>query len=183
MTFLKRAIGAASLDIAAYEEVEADRHATWQALAVVILSSAAAGIGLGSGRYDAPVLTLVLLALLMWVFWAALTYAIGFYLMPEPQTETNVTELMRTIGFAASPGMLRVLGFIPGVGPTLYGLATAWMLVAMVIAVRQALDYKSTSRAVVVCVIAGVTAVAMTALIGGLLLVVAEKLFSRGVSS
>ena len=95
--------------------------------------------------YDAPVLTLVLLALLMWVFWAALTYAIGFYLMPEPQTETDVTELMRTIGFAASPGMLRVLGFIPGVGPTLYGLATAWMLVAMVIAVRQALDYKSTS--------------------------------------
>ena len=64
-----------------------------------------------------------------------------------------------------------------------YGLVTAWMLVAMVIAVRQALDYKSTSRAVVVCLIAGVIAVAMTALIGGLVLVVAEELFPEVQSS
>jgi hypothetical protein len=179
MTFLKRAIGAARLDIATFEEVEADRHATVQALAVVVMSNAAAGIGLGSGVFDAPVLTLVVLALLMWVFWAALTYAIGVYLIPEPQTETDVTELMRTIGFAAAPGMLRVLGFLPVVGRTVYGLVTAWMLVAMVIAVRQALDYKSTWRALVVCVIAGIAAVAMTALIGGLVLFLAEQLFSE----
>ena len=113
-----------------------------------MLSSAAAGIGLTSNVYDAPVVTLVVLALLMWVFWAALTYAIGVYLMPEPQTQTDVGELLRTIGFAAAPGMLRVFGFLPVVGRTVYGLVTAWMLVAMVIAVRQALDYKSTSRAV-----------------------------------
>jgi hypothetical protein len=179
MTFLKRAIGAARLDIATFEEVEADRHATVQALAVVVMSNTAAGIGLGSGVFDAPVLTLVVLALLMWVFWAALTYGIGVYLIPEPQTETDVTELMRTIGFAAAPGMLRVLGFLPVVGRTVYGLVTAWMLVAMVIAVRQALDYKSTWRALVVCVIAGIAAVAMTALIGGLVLFVAEQLFSE----
>ena len=176
MTFLQRVIGAARLDIAVVEEIEADRHAPGQALLVVVLSSVAAGIGLGSDVYDAPVLTLVVLALLMWVFWAALTYAIGVYLMPEPQTETDVAELMRTIDFAAAPGMLRVLGFLPIVGRTLYGLATAWMLVAMVIAVRQALDYRSTSRALVICVIAGVVAVGMTAIIGGLLLVVAEEL-------
>ena len=177
MTFLQRAIGAAKLNVSVIEEIEADRHATKHALAVVVLSSAAAGIGLTSSAYDAPVLTLVVLALLMWVFWAALTYAIGVYLMPEPQTQTDVGELLRTIGFAAAPGMLRVLGFVPVVGRMVYGLATAWMLVAMVIAVRQALDYKSTSRAVVVCLIAGFIAVAMTALIGGLVLVVAEELF------
>lgn len=178
MTFRQRAIGAAKLDIAVFEEIEADRHATRQALVVVVLSSAAAGVGLSSSVYDAPVLTRVVLALLLWLFWAALTYAIGLYLLPEPQTQTDVGELLRTIGFAASPGTLRVFGFIPGVGPALYGVATVWMLVAMIIAVRQALDYKSTARAVVVCLIAWVVAVAMAAVIGGLLFVVAEEMFS-----
>jgi hypothetical protein len=178
MTFPQRAIGAAKLDVAAFEDIEADRTATRQALVVVVLSSAAAGIGLSSSVYDAPVLTRVVLALLLWVFWAALTYAIGLYLLPEPQTDTNVGELLRTIGFAASPGTLRVFGFVPGLGPALYGLATVWMLVAMIIAIRQALDYTSTARAVVVCLIAWVIAVAMAALIGGLLFVLAEEVFS-----
>jgi len=178
MTFRQRAIGAAKLDIAVFEEIEANRHATKQALVVVVLSSAAAGVGLSSSVYDAPVLTRVVLALLLWVLWAALTSAIGLYLLPEPQTETNVGELLRTIGFAASPGMLRVFGSLPGVGPTVYGLATVWMLVAMIIAIRQALDYKSTARAVVVCLIAWVIAVAMAAVIGGLLFVLADEILS-----
>ena len=177
MTFLQRAIGAARLDVAAYEDVEADRHATRQALVMVVLSSTAGGIGLGSGVYDAPVLTRVFLALLLWMFWAALTCGIGLYLMPEPQTETDVGELLRTIGFASSPGFLRIFGFVPGAGAMLYGLALVWMLVAMVIAVRQALDYTSTARAVIVCVIAGLIAVVMTALIGGVLFVVVEEFF------
>jgi hypothetical protein len=176
MTFLQRAIGAARLNAAVYEEVEADRHATRQALVMVVLSSAAGGIGVGSSLYDTPVLTRVFLALLLWIFWAALTCAIGLYLMPEPQTETNVGELLRTIGFASSPGLPRVFGFVPFIGPALYGLSTAWMLIAMVVAVRQALDYKSTTRAVFVCVIAGIIAVAMTALAGGVLFFVAEEL-------
>ena len=178
MTFLQRAIGAAKLDVSVFEEIEADRQATRQALVMVVLSSAAGGIGVGSSIYDAPVLTRVVLALLLWIFWAALTCAIGLYMTPEPQTETDVGELLRTIGFASSPGLLRIFGFVPGVGPLLYGLATAWMLVSMIIAIRQALDYKSTARAVVVCLIAGIIAVAMAAVIGGVLFVVAEKLFS-----
>ena len=178
MTFRQRAIGVAKLDIAVFEEIEADPRATRQALAVVVLSSAAAGVGLSTSVYDAPVLTRVILALLLWLFWAALTYAIGLYLLPEPQTETNLGELLRTIGFAASPGTLRVFGSVPVIGPTVYGAATVWMLVAMIIAIRQALDYKSTARAVVVCLIAWVIAVAMAALMGGLLFLMAEEVFS-----
>jgi hypothetical protein len=177
MTFHQRAIGAVRLDSAAFEEIEADRGATVQALVVVVLSSAAAGIGLSSSVYEAPVLTRVVLALLLWVFWAALTYAIGVYLTPEPQTKADIGELLRTIGFAAAPGGLRVFGFVPVVGPTVYGIATVWMLVAMVIAIRQALDYKSTARAIVVCLIAWVIAVAMAAVIGGLLFVLVEEIF------
>ena len=178
MTFRKRAIGAAKLDISVFEDVEADRAATGQALAIVVLSSAAAGIGLTTSTYDAPVVTRVVLALLLWVFWAALTCAIGLYLLPEPQTETTIGELLRTIGFAASPGTLRVFGVLPGIGKPIYAIGTVWMLIAMVIAIRQALDYRSTARAVLVCVIAWVIAVALAALIGGLLFFAADALFS-----
>ena len=140
-----------------------------------MLSSLAAGIGLTSGLYNAPVLHRVMLALLLWVFWAISTYIVGVYLMPEPQTQTNVGELLRTIGFAASPGILRILGMVPVIGGTIYVISTAWMLVAMVIAIRQALDYKSTARAVVVCVITGLIGVVMAALFGALLFLLAEE--------
>ena len=175
MTFPQRAIGAARLEVPVFEEIEADRTATGQALAVVVLSSLAAGIGFTSGIYNAPVLHRVILALILWVFWAISTYIVGVYLMPEAQTRTTVGELLRTIGFAASPGMLRILGMIPVVGGTIYAISTVWMLVAMVVAIRQALDYQSTGRAVVVCVITGVIGVLMSALFGALLFLLAEE--------
>jgi len=161
-----------------FEEIEADNHATGQALIIVVLSSMAAGIGLTSSVYNAPVLHRVMLALLLWVFWATSTYVVGVYLMPEPQTETNVGELLRTIGFAASPGILRILGFIPSLGDVIYGLSTAWMFVAMVIAIRQALDYKSTGRAIVVCLITWTIALFITAMAGALLFLFAEEVAS-----
>ena len=73
--------------------------------------------------------------------------------LPEPQTHSDPGELLRTIGFSSSPGFIRVLGIIPGLGALVFSLASVWMLVAMVVAVRQALDYKSTWRAVGVCAI------------------------------
>ena len=175
MTFPQRAIGAARLEVPVFEEIEADRAATGQALIVVVASSLAAGIGLTSSLYNAPVLHRVMLALLLWVFWAISTYIVGVYLMPEPQTSTSVGELLRTIGFAASPGILRILGMVPGIGGLIYIISTVWMLVAMVIAIRQALDYKSTARAVVVCVITGMIGVIMAALFGALVLFAAEE--------
>jgi hypothetical protein len=175
MTFLQRAIGAARLDVPVFEEIEADRTATGQALLIVVLSSLAAGIGLTAGIYNAPVLHRVMLALLLWVFWAISTYIVGVYLMPEPQTQTSVGELLRTIGFAASPGMLRIAGMVPVIGGTIYAISTVWMLVAMVIAIRQALDYNSTGRAVVVCIITGMIGVVMAVLFGALLFLLAEE--------
>jgi hypothetical protein len=92
-------------------------------------------------------------ALVGWFIWAFLTYYIGTRLLPEPQTKADLGELLRTIGFSSSPGVIRVLGFIPFLGVIIMFAASIWMLVAMIIAIRQALDYQSTWRAAGVCLI------------------------------
>ena len=135
--------------------MEADTGATGQAMGVVLLSSLAGGIGsvgLGAGGLGG-VVGGGIAALIGWVLWAFLTYIIGTRLLAEPQTRADIAELMRTLGFAQSPGLARIVGILPGVGPLVLGIVSIWMLVAMVIAVRQALDYTSTWRAVSVCLV------------------------------
>ena len=148
-----RMLRAAKLDADLYEEVEADRGATGQALVVVLMSSLAAGIGSWSagGLLGVFVQTLVILA--FWYVWAFITYYVGTRLFPEPATEADHGELLRTVGFATAPGVIRVLGVIPGLTGIVLVVAGIWILLAWVIAVRQALDYESTPRAIVVCVI------------------------------
>ncbi len=162
-------IGAARLDVRTYEEVEADTGATSQAMGVVLLSSLAGGIGsmgLGAGGLGGVVAGGVG-ALISWVAWAFLTYIIGTRLLPEPRTRADIGEMMRTLGFAQSPGLLRIFGSIPGVGALVLAIVSIWMLVAMVIAVRQALDYTSTWRAVGVCLVGWVVAVVITVIFVG----------------
>lgn len=161
--FTERMLGAAKLDVRVYEEVEADTDATGQAVGVVLLASLAGGIGatgLGAGGASGFIGGAIT-ALLGWVVWAALTYLIGTRLLPEPQTRANIGELMRTLGFAQAPGLVLVFGGVPGVGPLVVGLVSIWMLTAMVIAVRQALDYTSTWRAVGVCIVGWVLSIVM----------------------
>ena len=152
-SFENRIIRAAMLDSNLYEEVEADKGALGQAMAIVVFSSIAAGIGLYKTGGFSGIITGTMASLISWYVWAYLTYFIGTKFLPEAQTQADLGELLRTIGFSTSPGLLRVLYFIPGVGVLMFLMASLWMLVAMVIAVRQALDYNSTLRAVGVCVI------------------------------
>ena len=154
-SFKDRIFRAAKLDAALYEEVETDKSAMPQAMAVVVISSVAAGIGSIGMGVGGPggVLFGIIVSLGGWYLWAYLTFFIGTKVLPEPQTESNPGELLRTIGFSSSPGFIRALGIIPGLGSLIFSIASIWMLVAMVVAVRQALDYKSTWRAVGVCAI------------------------------
>ncbi len=158
MSSLKdRMIRAAKLDVRLYEEVEADTEAMGQAMRVVLFSGIAAGLGTvtrGGGAGPIPsILLATIFALISWFAWAYLTYIIGTKFLPEPQTKADFGELLRTIGFSSSPGLIRVLGIIPGLTGIVFFVASIWMLIAMVIAVRQALDYESTLRASGVCLI------------------------------
>jgi mannose/fructose/N-acetylgalactosamine-specific phosphotransferase system component IID len=110
--FGDRLIRASRLDASLYEEVEGDQSATGQALAVVVLASLATGIGAGGGLRG---LAIGLIAwLLGWYLWSVLTYWIGTRLLPESGTQATLGEMLRTIGFAQAPGILRVFGIIPG---------------------------------------------------------------------
>jgi hypothetical protein len=151
--FFRRILRAATLDATLYEEVEADRGATGQALGVVVFSGIAAGIGSSGRGLAGGILLLTAAALLSWVVWAWVTYVLGTRVLPGSRTEADVGQLLRTVGFSSAPGMIQVLGVIPPLAGAAFLVAGVWMLAAMVVAVRQALDYESTTRAVGVCLI------------------------------
>jgi len=153
-SLIDRMVRASKLDVNLYEEVEADKGAMSQAVIVVVLSSVASGIGSIGILGISGLITGTLFSLVGWFVWAFLIYIIGTKLLPEPGTKSDMGELLRTIGFSSSPGIIRVIGIVPFLGAIVSIVASVWMLVAMIIAVRQALDYKSTWRAIGVCVIA-----------------------------
>ena len=150
-TFVQRMIGAAKLEANTYEEVEHDKSALTQAIQVVVLSAIAQGIGVAGLTNFNNMTYQTISALISWFLWAGITYILGTRLMSEPQTEADMGQMLRTIGFSASPGILSVFGIVPFFGGFVLTVIPIWQLAAMVIAVRQALDYTTTWRAVVVC--------------------------------
>jgi hypothetical protein len=159
--YMNRILRAAKLDANLYEEVEADTGAMRQAMGVVMLASLAAGIGSAAQVGMSGLLMGTLSALAGWYIWAFLIYLIGAKLLPQPQTRATHGELLRTLGFAAAPGMLRILGVIPPLTGIVFLIASFWMLAAMIVAVRQALDYDNTMRAVGVCVLGWIVQLAL----------------------
>ena len=169
-TFARRLVGAAMLDPATYEDVEGDRNATFQALAVVVLASLAAGVGARGAFGAGPALEFFLigtvLSLATWAVFAALTLQVGTWLLPDPRTRVDAGELLRTLGFAAAPGLLQIFAIFSGMTGPIFAVAVGWTLVASVVAVRQALDYSSTWRALAVCGLALLLALLVTAMFG-----------------
>ena len=154
--FVERMIRAAKLDVNLYEEVEADKTATLQSMIVIILSSVATGIGAARTGGIIALLSGIIAALIGWLIWSYLIFIIGTKILPSRHTVADYGELLRTIGFASSPGLIRILGVIPGLAWISTTAASIWMFITMIIAVRQALDYKSTARAFGVCAIGGI---------------------------
>jgi hypothetical protein len=166
--YLYRLSGAVTLDAGTYEGIEGDRSAIWQAAATVLLSSVATGIG-GTAWFHltaGTVLAIAAIAVTTWVAWATLVFQIGSRVLPSPATDTTLGELLRTTGFSAAPGLLQVLALLPSIAAPIFALTTAWMFAAMVVAIRHALDYTSTGRAIAVCGLAAGLCLVTAALIG-----------------
>lgn len=138
------------LDPQTFEDIEADVSASRQALIVLIAAGVSAG---GVAFFDeaAPgVLWVVLAKVVGCGMWAAVTYLLGARIWPEPKTHTDISELFRVIGFSYAPDVFTVLGSVPVVGLAILVVVALWQLATTVLAVRQALDYQSTGRALAV---------------------------------
>ena len=173
-TLINKMVRAAKLDVNLYESVEADTKATKEALIVVIIVSVLSGIGAGIAglmtgagalKFLWGLLGGIASALIGWIIWSWLTWLIGTKLLKGPRTSATWGELLRTIGFAHSPGVLRLFVFIPVIGGIIAFAVMIWSLIAAVIAVRQALDF-STWRALGTCILGWIIMVVIVALVG-----------------
>jgi hypothetical protein len=166
-SLVQRMIRAARLEPDLYEEVEADQTATTQALIVVVIVAVASGIGallsviLGGAPDRSPIgafIGPIISSLLGWLVWSYVTYFIGTRLFAGQATPG---EMLRTIGFAQSPGVLNVLAFIPVLGAIISIVTIIWLLIAGVVAVRQALDF-DTGKAILTTIAGWLALAAIT---------------------
>jgi hypothetical protein len=161
-SIVDRMRGAALLDVATYEEVEHDNEATGQAAVVVIVVAICTAIG-AIWRGGPSIIMGPVSAILGWLLWSALTYLIGDKLLGGTATWG---ELLRTIGFAQSPGVLMIFGIIPILGGLVRVVVAIWLLIAGIVAIRQALDF-STGKAIVTALLGWIAMVALAFLTGG----------------
>ena len=154
---------AALLDAHTYDEVEADTTATGQAAVVVAIVAICQGIG-SAGQGGAGIVAGIIVALLAWVVWSGVTYVIGDKILGGTATWG---ELLRTLGFAQSPGVLGIFALVRGVGGLIRFGVAIWVLVAGIIAIRQALDF-GTGKAVLTAVLGWLALAIPMALLAGL---------------
>jgi hypothetical protein len=154
--FLRRFFGALMLDASAFEDVENDRTALVQSLIVIAMSAAAGGVAaIGLGLTGATGFAIgAALVLGAWLVWIFVVSVIGTIALREPHTHSDVVELIRTLGFATAPGVFVAFAAMRAVAPFVLTLVLIWMIADAVVAMRQALDYRSTARAVAVIAIA-----------------------------
>ncbi len=169
---LSRMIGAALLRSDTYEDVEHDSSATLQALLVVVLVSISAGIGGmladDTSAVDALVFGVVG-GIVSWAVWALTTWIVGSTILKTADTEANWGQLARGTGFAQTPGIFSFLVFLPGIGWLIGLIVFVWRIAAMLVAVRQCLDYTSTWRAFFVVIIAAIPTIIILLVVGALL--------------
>ena len=150
--FLNRIYRSIKIDPEVFDEVQKDKNATISAGTVVVLSSLAAGIGashLGVANFFlAPVLSLV-----TWFVWAYIIYFVGVKLFPDSKTKTTQFALLRAIGFSSAPGIIRIFGFNEDLMTVTFIGSAFWMLVCMIVAVKETLNYKSLWKAFGVVII------------------------------
>ena len=152
MTVTERVTGVLALRPSVFEDIEADKHANLQAFAIVVICALAAG--LSGGQYGLVRMILESIgAVVGLVTWAAVTYLLGVRLLPEPQTRSDLGELLRVMGYATIPSVFAPLVAIPFIGRVVPVAVSLWLLGTFTIGVRQALDYRSTVRAFIVVIV------------------------------
>ena len=162
---IRRMMGAAFFNAETYEEIEADPSAIGQAVLVVILVTVCGAIGglIGAMLAGASALGIILgliaglvFGIVRWAIWVSVLSLVGGMMLRTANTQTSWAEIGRVVGFAYTPGVLSIFSFVPFIGWLFPLVAFFWTLAAVTVAVRQALDFESTGRAIAVVLVAAV---------------------------
>jgi hypothetical protein len=163
-SLVNRMLRAARLEVPLYEEVEADVTATNQALLVVVIVAACSGIAAAVGNSQTNAIAAlvggILQALVGWAVWSFVIFFVGTRVMGGTAT---YGELLRTLGFAQSPGVLLLISFVPVLGGIIALIVGIWSLVAGFIGTRQALDLDNAKTAV--SILLGIVAFILAAIV------------------
>jgi hypothetical protein len=159
-SFFIKLFRAARLDASLYDEIKADRKASWQAFLVVILVSLTIGVGIGIAGWFAlagawsiwGILACLIGSVIVWFVWSFLAYFIGTRVFKGTRTTASPGVVLRTVGFSGSPGMLGIFVFVPVAGAVVLIGASVWALAAGVVAVKHSLSL-TTGRAVATCLV------------------------------
>ena len=177
MTFGERIVGALKLDARTFEDIEHDPGAMGQAVGVIALAAVSTGIGNVWYGGLSGILFGVFTSLIGYSLWALVVWLVGTRVMPDPATKADFAETFRVVAFAAAPSVLGIVTIIPLLGWPLLFLLWIWSIAAMVVAVRQVLDYTDTFKAVIVVIIGFVVNLVVTFFLG--LLFAGGALLSR----
>jgi hypothetical protein len=151
--FLDRAFRAAKLDASLYEEVVADTRAMTQAMIIVFLYGVAAAYGTFGRSGPVGINIAIVTTIIGWYIWTFFIYMAGARLFPESKTTADRKSLLRALGFASGPGWIRILGLVPGLSIASFAVSSIWMIVTATVATKQALNYSSTTRAAIICLV------------------------------
>ena len=186
----ERMIGAALFNAQTYEEIERDEGALGQAMGVVLLVTLCGIIGgvIGGLLGEVSVIRIILGAIsglvfgiVRWALWVSIVYLVGGKMLRTGDTQTSWGELGRMMGFAYTPGVLSILSFIPFIGWLFPVVGFFWTLAAVTVAVRQAMDFQSTGRAIGVVILSGVIGLIPWVIIKGIELAILSGLWGEEV--
>ena len=130
---LERIKGVFKLDVATFEEIEADENATSQAAIVVLIVAVIGAIGSGigasytGGSVSNGMFASVINTFTGWILWSAVTFFVGTKLFGG---SSELGQMLRVIGFAYAP---QLLGIIPCLGAV---VGFFWSIAAGFVAVR-----------------------------------------------
>lgn len=165
-SFGERVVGAMSLKASTFQEIEHDTTAMGQAAGVIVLAAVSTGIGNVYYGGVSGIVSGIIMSLIGYAVWALVVWLVGTKVMADPATKADFPETFRTIAFAAAPGVLGIVTIIPILGWLLLFVLWLWQIAAMVVAVREVLDYTDTIKAVIVVVIGWLIQLVVIAILG-----------------
>lgn len=168
---VQRMIRAARLDPDLFYVLERDRGANGQSFLVVLIVAACTllgtflpgllslfGVNIGGAALGGWVFLRALFDISVtmlggWIFWTAVAAVVGTKFGGRGDFE----GVMRAVAFAYAPGVLYLFGFLPLLGQWLRLAVGIWIIIGMIVAVREAQHF-DTGKAVM-------TAAATTAIL------------------